>query len=69
MVAWTYSVRSKVQNKTVHPEDRPCQKLLFSRGTGRQMCLSGGTCPYPALADALRDLASGHTQGKIVLVP
>ena len=44
-------------------------KLSFSRGTDLQMCLSGGTCPYPALADALQDLASGHTQGKIILVP
>jgi hypothetical protein len=25
--------------------------------------------PVPGLADALRDLASGHTQGTIVLVP
>ena len=46
-------------------------KLLFARGTGHQMCSSGGTrpCPYPALADASRDLASGHTKGKTVLVP
>ena len=46
-------------------------KTLVLTGTGHQMCLSRGTCPcpYPALADALRDLASGHTQGKIVLVP
>ena len=25
--------------------------------------------PVPGLAEALRDLASGHTRGKIVLVP
>jgi len=60
-------VEGTKQNRALGESSLP--KAVVLTWWGYQMCLPGGTCPFPALADVLRDLSSGHTQGKIVLVP